>query len=153
MNRLQNKIFITCLVCLSALTIMAQEKTAPTEILYRNSINTYIGLIEFNFNYERNFMRRTNSYTNIRIGYGYWTNLQLEGKCVEAAFAHMLGRKNSHPEFNLGIKYIIDKAGKENAVLPLLYAGYRFENPYKRLIFRLGLAFPSIFNLGIGYKF
>lgn len=153
MNYLKNKIIITCLVCLSAFNLMAQGKTSPIEMKYRNSINSYIGLIELNINYERNIMQRAHSYTNARAGYGYWTNLQLEGNCVEAAFVHVLGRKSSHPEFNLGIKYIIDKAGKENTVLPLLYAGYRYEDPEGRIIFRMGLAFPSIFNLGIGYKF
>lgn len=153
MKYLKNKILITCLVCLSALNLMAKGKDKPIEIKYRNSINSYVGLIELNFNFERNFMQRPKSYTNLRAGLGYWTNLQLEGNCVEAAVVHLLGRKSSHPEFNLGVKYIIDKAGKDNAVVPLLYAGYRFENPEGRFVFRMGLAFPSIFNLGIGYKF
>lgn len=138
---------------MSVSNIIAQEKTAPAELKYLNSINSHIGLIELNINYERNIMQRPHSYSNVRAGYGYWTNLQLEGKCVDAAFVHVLGRKTSHPEFNLGIKYIIDKAGKDNTLLPLLYAGYRYENPEGRFIFRIGIAFPSIFNLGIGYKF
>jgi len=153
MNPIKNKIFITCLVCFSVFSLTAQEKTSPIELKYKNSINAYIGLIELNINYERNILQRPHSYSNIRAGYGYWTNLQLEGKCLETAFVHVLGRKTSHPEFNLGIKYIIDNAGKDNAVLPLLYAGYRLENPEGRFIFRMGIAFPSIFNLGIGYKF
>jgi hypothetical protein len=153
MKHLPFKILIACLACLPVLNIMAQEKERPKEIRYLNSINSYIGLIEFNFNYERNFMQRPKSYTNFRAGYSYWTNLQLEGNCVEAVFVHLLGRKNSHPEFNLGVKYIIDKAGKENVVVPLLYVGYRYDNPEGRFIFRYGLTYPSIFNLGIGYKF
>lgn len=147
------KIIISCLILLSTTASMAQEKDNPTEIKYLNSINSYVGLIELNFNYERNILQRTHSYINVRAGYGYWTNLQLEGKCIEAAFVHVLGRKSSHPEFDLGIKYIIDKAGKENAVVPLLYAGYRFDDPEGRFIFRFGLTFPSIFNIGIGFKF
>lgn len=153
MKFLRNKIIITCLVCMSALSIMAQGKDNPTEIKYLNSVNSYIGLIEYNFNYERNIIQSPRSYSNIRAGYGYWTNLQLEGQCYEVAFVHLLGRKNSHPEFNLGIKYIVDKAGKENAVLPDIFAGYRYENPEGRFVFRIGLAFPSIFSMGIGFKF
>lgn len=153
MKNLKLKILLICLICMSVSKIAAQEKTAPAELKYLNSINSHIGLIEFNFNYERNIMQRSHSYTIVRAGYGYWTNLQLEGNCVDAALVHVLGRKTSHPEFNLGIKYIIDKAGKDNAVLPLVYAGYRYENLEERFIFRLGIAFPSIFNLGIGYKF
>lgn len=150
---LKHKIFITCLILYSGSGIMAQGKDNPTELKYLNSFNSYIGLIELNFNYERNIIQRPKSYTNVRAGFGYWTNLQLEGNCIEAAFVHMLGRENSHPEFNLGVKYIIDKAGKENAVVPLLYAGYRYDNPESRFIFKFGLTYPSIFNLGIGYKF
>ncbi len=153
MTHLKHKILITGLVCFSAFNLLAQEKTSPAELTYRNSFNAYVGLIELNINYERNIMQRPHSYSNIRAGYGYWTNLQLEGKCIETAFVHVLGRKSSHPEFNLGIKYIIDKAGKENALVPLLYTGYRYEAPEGRFVFRMGLAFPSIFNLGIGYKF
>lgn len=153
MKYLKTKILIASLILFSALDLMAQEKDNPPALKYRNSINSYVGLIELNLNYERNIIQRPKSYTNLRAGYGYWTNLQLEGNCLEAAFVHVLGRKNSHPEFNLGIKYIIDKAGKENAVLPVIYAGYRFENPEGRFIFRFGLTHPSIFNLGIGYKF
>ena len=152
MHCLPIKILITCLVCLPAFNLMAQRNTPP-EIKYRNSVNTHLGLIEFNFNYERNILQQAKSYTNVRAGIGYWTNLQLEGNCVEAAVVHVLGRKNSHPEFNLGIKYILAKGDKENAVLPLIYTGYRYENPDGRYIFRIGLAFPSIFNLGIGTKF
>lgn len=146
-------LLITWLLCLAAFNILAQGKIFQSEQKYRNSINSYIGLIELNFNYERNLLQRPHSYTNIRAGYGYWTNLQLEGACVEAVGVHVLGRKNSHPEFNLGVKYIIDKADKEDAVVPLLYAGYRFEEPDGRIVFRFGLTFPSIFNLGIGWKF
>lgn len=153
MKSLKYQILTTCLVCFSALNLIAQEKDNQIELKYQNSINSYIGLIELNFNYERNILQRPKSYTNFRVGYGYWTNLQLEGNCFEAAVVQVLGRKNSHPEFDLGIKYIIDKAGKDNAVVPLLYAGYRFDNPEGRFIFRFGLTFPSIFNLGIGYKF
>lgn len=146
-------ITLTVLLFLASFNLIAQEKMLPAELKYRNSINSYIGLIELNFNYERNLLQRAHSYTNIRAGYGYWTNLQLEGACVEAVGVHVLGRKNSHPEFNLGVKYIIDKADKEDAVVPLLYAGYRFEEPDGRIVFRFGLTFPSIFNLGIGWKF
>lgn len=146
-------LLITWLLCLPAFNILAQNTTFPTELKYRNSINSYIGLIELNFNYERNIIQSPKSYTNIRAGYGYWTNLQLEGACVEAVMVHVLGKRNHHPEFNLGIKYIIDKAGEDNAFVPLFYAGYRYENPEGRVIFRFGITIPSIFNLGIGYKF
>lgn len=146
-------ITLTILLLFASFNIMAQEKNLSSELKYRNSINSYIGLIELNFNYERNLLQRNHSYTNIRAGCGYWTNLQLEGACVEVVGVHVLGRKNSHPEFNLGVKYIIDKADKEDAVVPLLYAGYRFEEPEGRIVFRFGLTFPSIFNLGLGWKF
>lgn len=143
----------TCLICLAAFSAFAQEKILPPELKYRNSINSYIGLIELNFNYERNLLQHTHYYTNMRAGFGYWTNLQLEGTCIEAVAVHVLGRKDSHPEFNLGVKYIIDKAGEDNAAVPLVYAGYRFEQPEGRIVFRFGLTFPSIFNLGLGWKF
>ena len=77
-------ILITCMICLAAFCAFAQEKMLPPEFKYRNSINSYIGLIELNFNYERNLLQRTHSYTNMRAGFGYWTNLQLEGTCIEA---------------------------------------------------------------------
>ena len=153
MKNPKSKVLITCLIWLSAINLMARENYNPSEFKYLNSFNSYVGLIEFSFNYERNIIQSRKSYSNIRAGYGYWTNLQLEGKCYEIAFVHLIGRKNSHPELNLGIKYIVDNAGKENAILPDIFAGYRYENPEGRFIFRIGLAFPSIFNMGIGFKF
>lgn len=152
-NQIKTEILIACILSLFTINLSAQVSNEKTELKYLNSFNSYVGLIELNINYERNFRQRPHSYSNARFGIGYWTNLQLEGNCVDAALVHVLGRENSHPEFNLGIKYIVDNAGKENAVVPLLYAGYRYENPQGRFIFRMGLAYPSIFNFGFGLKF
>ena len=117
-----------------------------------NSLGFYVGLIELNINYERTIMQRPKSHSNLRAGAGYWTNLQLEGNYINAAFVHLSGKNNSHLELNLGVKYLFAKDRKDNTFLPDIFAGYRFEKPDGRIFFRAGIAFPALFSVGMGVK-
>lgn len=133
--------------------IYAQQNIRTAENFRLNSIGLYVGLIELNVNYERNIMQLPKSNSNIRAGIGYWTNLQLEGNYINAVFVHLLGKKNSHLELNLGARYIFAKEKEDNTFLPDIFAGYRFEKPDGRFYFRAGLSFPGLFSIGTGYKF
>ncbi len=65
----------------------------------RNNINAYIGLIEYNINYERNIIQNSKSHSNVRFGFGHGAFFVAgEGKYVNAALVHLMGRKNSHLE-------------------------------------------------------
>jgi len=144
-------ILISCLF-LSFSPLLAQVNNTVPDKLYKNVIGVYFGMIELNINYERNIIQRMKFYTNARVGFGYLTDMQVEGRTFNATIAQMFGMKNSHLELNLGLKYFIDKSGKDNFFLPEVYAGYRFDKPDGRFIFRLGLSYPSVLNIGIGTK-
>ena len=109
--------------------------------------------------YERNIFRWPGSYTNIRAGLGYFNDLQGGGREYGATMVHLIGKKNSHLEINLGIKYIVNN--KENAnpggkgFIPDMFVGYRYEKPGDSFVFRIGFYYPDInaLAIGIGVKF
>ena len=124
----------------------------------RNNINTYIGLFDANINYERNIIQRSKSHSNLRVGFGYAMFFTAgEGTYINTSFVHLIGEKNSHLEIDLGLKYMltnsIEDAGFSDTLIPDIFFGYRYEKPSGGFIFRFGLNYPTILNLGIGYKF
>jgi hypothetical protein len=125
----------------------------------RNSINAYLGLyVDININYERNIRQRSKSHSNVRLGFGHGSFLTAgEGGYINPAFVHLFGSKNSHIEVNIGIKYMltntIPDADFSDTVVPDIFMGYRYEKPSGGFIFRAGLNYPTLINLGIGYKF
>ena len=124
----------------------------------RNYINVYVGLIEYNINYERNIVQRSKSFSNVRLGFGHASLLiGGEGKYINAAFIHLIGKKNSHLETNLGVKYMVSNSISDpqfsETLIPDAFLGYRYEKPLEGLIFRIGLNYPTFINLGTGYKF
>jgi hypothetical protein len=129
----------------------------PSEI-NRNSINLYLGLIEFNINYERNVIRHPQSLSNIRMGSGYAVfATATEGFYLNPAFVQLLGKNDSYLELDLGFKYIIGSNGRDSAnAKPLasdLFIGYRHEKSDGKRIFRIGFNWPAIFNVGLGFRF
>jgi hypothetical protein len=65
---------------------------------------------------------------------------------------HLIGKKNSHFELNLGLKYVLEE-GTANSLMPDLFAGYRYEKPSGGLILRAGIDLFTLWNIGIGFKF
>jgi urease beta subunit len=120
--------------------------------LSKNFIGTYIGLIELNINYERNIIQRPKSQSNLRIGVGYLTDLQVEGRTINATAVQMFGKNNSHLELNLGAKYFFNKTNENNFFLPEVFIGYRYDKPTGKAIFRFGVSYPSLLNIGLGLK-
>jgi hypothetical protein len=115
-----------------------------------------VGLISYNFNYERNIFQFPKSYTNIRIGYGKWNDWQNRGTGYIATLVHLIGQQNSHLELNLGLRHRIGEREDVDIpyFLPDLFAGYRYEKPYGAFTFRVGLTnYVDLFGLGIGFKF
>lgn len=141
----------------SSLCIKAQDTVKPASG-GRNSINVYVGLYEYNINYERNIVQRPKSHSNVRIGYGHGAFFRAgEGKYINPTFVHLLGKKNSFFEINAGVKYMITNSiadpGFFETFVPDLYFGYRTGKPVKGIIFRIGLSYETAINIGIGYKF
>ena len=143
-------------VFFASIALCAQEASDQPLKLYKNSVGAYVGLIEANLNYERNVLQGAKSYSNLRMGLGYWTDLQSEGKYFNPSFIHLLGKKKSHIEFDLGFKLIVNgyqHNGTATFLMPDLFVGYRYENPSTQEYFRIGFSIPSIINVGGGFRF
>jgi len=125
----------------------------------KNSINFYTGTVymDVNLNYERNILQFSNSYSNIRLGIGRadFREFRVLAYYLNPAIVHLIGRRNSHLELNLGFKYPISQLPKtiNRIFVPDLFVGYRYEKPDGWFIFRMGINYPSIFDLGFGFKF
>lgn len=147
-------IYTLIIFLLLKLNINAQESTIPNIDNYKNYITAYIGMFEYNFNYERNLFIFPKSYSNIRTGFGQMNNLQATGYVYNLTMVHVLGRQASHLEFNIGVKYIkVPSKNDQSTFYPDLFLGYRFEKPNGRFIWRAGLSGLSIINVGAGLKF
>jgi hypothetical protein len=148
-------IIITIFLCLK---INGQGKDGLSPKYRRNSINGYIGFAEYNINYERNIFQRPESYTNIRLGFGFGAFVTAgEGSYLNPALVHLIGKKYSFLELDLGFKYITQYEGLDpdysEFFIPDFFAGYRYERPDGKRVFRVGLNWPTIVNMGIGFKF
>jgi len=125
----------------------------------RNNVNFYIGLWDFNVNYERLMVAKPKSFTNLRLGLGtglFWYPGS-GGKYANVALVQMLGEKVSYLEFDLGVKVLflsrsIDINPLEYLV-PDIYAGYRHEDKNGKVFFRIGISYASLLSAGVGIKF
>jgi hypothetical protein len=148
---------LSLLLFVANLPVTAQETRNPLS-QSRNSINAYVGLIEYNINYERNILQHPKSYSNLRLGFGHGQFFVAgEGEYINAAFVHLTKKENSHLEIDVGVKCMItnsmDDPKFSDTFLPDLFFGYRYEKPSGGIVFRFGLNYPTFLNAGIGYKF
>jgi hypothetical protein len=148
-------IFLVCFA--SSLFVKAQDKHQPAAA-GRNSINLYVGLVEYNINYERNIIQKPRSHSNLRLGYGHAGFYTAgEGNYINPVFVHSIGAKNSFFEINAGLKCMITNSLSSPTFLqtfvPDIFLGYRVEERVKGIIFRSGFSYPTVLNIGFGYKF
>ena len=147
--------FITLLVLTINGNAQGVDSSLKTD---RNTINAYIGLFDANINYERNIIQSVKSHSNLRVGLGYAMLFNAgEGTYFNTAFVHLIGKGSSHLEIDLGLKYMLTNSIEDpdfsDILIPDIFFGYRYEKPSGGFIFRFGLNYPTIVNLGMGYKF
>ena len=135
----------------------AQESDNKAADFNPNAINAYIGLLEFNLDYERNIIRRPKALSNIRMGIGYGAFFTgSTGFYLNPAFVQLLGKNNSYLELDLGFKYIIISKDKDPAyfipLVPDFFIGFRHEKKDGNRIFRIGFNLPTLMNVGLGQK-
>lgn len=149
-------IFVVSFYCIQ---IHANDIADQPIKINRNSINLYAGSVymDVNLNFERNIFHRPNSYTNLRLGIGRanFNEFRVLAFYLNPSIVHLIGRSNSHLELDLGFKYAISQLPEtvNRVLVPDLFAGYRYERPGGWFIFRMGINYPSIFDLGVGFKF
>lgn len=125
----------------------------------RNNLNFYVGVWDFNVNYEHLLVAKPKSFTNIRLGLGtglFWYPGN-GGPYANFAIAQMLGKKVSFLEFDLGVKvlFLSLSTGKNplGYLVPDIYAGYRYEDKNGKVFFRIGISYASLLSAGVGIKF
>jgi hypothetical protein len=152
-------VIIAVLLSLMCMLIDAQERGDSTLNIKRNYIIGNASFEGVTLNYERNIIQWSKSYTNMRIGFGLFNDLQGGGKQGIATLVHLFGKKKSHLELNLGIKYFVNS---KNNLYPSskhfyrdMFVGYRYEKPDGNFIFRIGYIYPHIYAIaiGLGIKF
>ena len=157
MKKILMSVVILIISVICGIENLGQEKGSSTPEFRRNSINGYIGFVEYNINYERNIFQMPKSYTNLRMGFGYGAFVIAgEGIYLNPAIVHLIGKKHSFLELNLGFKYIVSYDGLDadysKFLMPDFFAGYHFERPDGKRVFRVGINWPTLINIGIGFK-
>lgn len=152
---------IYAMILMMFVLVSGTKAQGREEIIHEkpNAINVYVGIFDLNLNYERNIAQRPRSLSKLRLGFGYAMlfGVGSEGNYINAAFVHLFGAKSSHLELDAGLKYMLSNSISDPAfseqLLPEIFVGYRFEEPKGGLIFRAGLNYPTLINLGIGCTF
>lgn len=139
--------------------VSAQENNTTGSDIHKNSVQTSIGLIDLNISYERLLLKRSHSLTGLRGGLGYMgTYYWDEGIYLNFQIVHLIGRQSSHLELDAGLK-AMTPVGKSvfqqpnHPLFPDVYAGYRYEKPGGKFLFRAGVSNTTLINVGVGYKF
>ena len=135
----------------------AQSDQEPSKAA-RNILHAYIGFDEYFFNYERNISLKSN--INVRAGFGESDGYDVTGGCFNLALVKLFGKHKSHLELSGGFKYQLKKSNDPwiepsnlNPIDPDIFLGYRYQKPMDGFVFRAGVNYPSLFNLGIGVSF
>jgi len=128
-----------------------------------------------NLNYERHILK-TNTFILsslwLRAGGGYWFDWSDNGSQYFISAVGMMGRKNSHLEYGMGITSLYDKLGYKYELLdynagygngveptkwdntdikPIFNIGYRYQKPNGHIVFRGGIvSVPVTIYLSLG---
>lgn len=80
--------------------------------------------MDANLNYERNILQLPKSYTNIRLGIGRanFSEFRTLAFYLNPSLVHLIGKRNSHLELNLGFKYPISQLPE--TITRVLYLTY-----------------------------
>ena len=161
-------LFLTFLAFIH-INVAGQEKTDSTHneftFLKRNVVYGDVGFFllggSINLNYEHILKERKNGFLSLKGTYGQWVFWDIYGDLfsVTADFVH--GKQDHHMEIDVGAVLLVEvdsynehRRWEGNVIpLPVLFGGYRFQKPDGHFVFKTGLGFPSVVQVGIGYAF
>ncbi len=118
----------------------------------------YIGM--YSITYEHLVLSLNSLNLFLSSGLGGWYFIPISqlyyGLSVPISINGIIGGRNSHFEFNLGLRYLFFNENSDEGIspyFPLINIGYRYQNPSgKGLIFRSYIGCTGI-GIGIGKAF
>jgi hypothetical protein len=124
----------------------------------RNYIAAYLGIFEWNINYERNVFDLPRSYINLRLGIGSWVDQPGSGGeggfYVSPCFVLLTSKNPFHFEFDFGARVFAEKPPLPWSKYPFdIFLGCRYERREGKGAFRIGVNIPTMLNIGYGFKF
>ncbi len=90
--------------------------------------------------------------SGFRFGAGVFRSYKGSGKAALVTFTALSGSENNHFEFGIGATYMHFDDDKD-IVAPAGNAGYRFQKPNGKFIFRTGMGFPEAVYASLGFCF
>lgn len=156
-----------------------QTTTEGTKSYKKNAILATVGTVglmgAYSLSYERMLLAsKEGSIQGLwaKVGAGGWAVWSSGGPYQSLMLGTMTGKKNSHFELNFGLARMVDKSAYDRAkhisdhlaepqpsksdyinMRAAGSAGYRFQKPTSRFLFRTGVGYPETLYLGIGAAF
>jgi len=134
----------------------------------KNSINVKFGYGYYGpdlsyglgFTYERQIYQFDNSFLLARAGWTYWALWGGSANTYKLDLAYILGKKNSHLEFDLGM-IIATECNDSDEIICSSYEkfrlsaniAYRYQKPGGRSIFRVGIGREALAFVSYGFAF
>jgi len=148
---------IIALILFSMNYLYSQNEKSNKGLLNNNAIYGSVGSGGLYFTatayYERILKQQLgnkNISTFLKFGYGTEADWGGVGTYILAQFGFLTGTQNSHFEFAAGGNYFISG----DLELPIsASAGWRFQKPEGKFIFRTGIALPEAIYVGLGFSF
>ena len=139
-------------------------QTDKTKALNKNTINFNAGwsiiVYSANLDYERLIpSKKRNIYSTLSIGAGlYEVNfLGIDQYFFPSLHYGIISRLQSNHHFDVkaGIVLALNRmpSSNDNYLAPSIKAGYRYQVPNERFVFKAGAGFPDIIYFGFGLSF
>lgn len=138
--------------------------TIFSQISEKGNVNLHIGTIiyynTFSLGYESKSLLKSNRHqlrTNVRLG--MWTSSIFDknkGSLTSLGGTYLFGNKH-YIEFSSEVVFHFDR-GLKGQTLSYIgttyrpFLGYRWENPERKILTRIGFGWYEVVQIGIGYK-
>jgi len=125
------------------------------------SVGGYVFWGAANGNYERLILERKDDFFKtylIKVGIGGFFTYELAMNTFVTSLTALTGSKNRHLELSIGTailfgSYKLNDPYNPISLTPAGALGYRFQSPKKHFVFRMGVGFPEVIYLSLGFSF
>ncbi|MEO9531365.1 MAG: hypothetical protein ABJG68_13765 [Crocinitomicaceae bacterium] len=151
--------------CIAFVAFLLVFESAMTQEKEKGNVNIHVGTMLFyntislgyeSFDFTKN-LQKLQVRGNVKTGLWSASILDANLGFQSAAGISFLYGNNHKIEFSNDIVFHFDKSIKHNGMTYIAttyrpFIGYRFQNPEKKLILKLGVGWREVFQCGIGFK-